>query len=89
MSDQDVGGIPLLQDLDYETEFANAVDYEENGDFSDAQQHWDESLRQLEHAIFYVLCPVVGRVIGRRTAHKLWMSFVNYRFSRHALEFIE
>lgn len=90
MSSRDGGGeLELLRELNYESEFAHAAEYDESLDSSDAQQHWDESLRQLEHAVFFVLCPLIGRVIGRRAAHKLWMRFVNYRFSRYAQNFIE
>lgn len=47
---------------------------------SDAQQHWDENMRQLEQAVFHVLCPVLGRLFGRRFAQKMWMRFVTYRW---------
>lgn len=35
---------------------------------SDAQQEWEESVRQLEGLLYLVLFPVAGKFIGRRLA---------------------
>lgn len=47
---------------------------------SDAQQQWDENMRTLEEAVFHVLCPVLGRLFGRRFAQNMWVRFVDYRW---------
>lgn len=47
---------------------------------SDAQRHWDENIQQLENAVFLILCPVIGRVLGRRFAQNLWFAFCDYRW---------
>lgn len=36
---------------------------------SDAQAEWEESLRQLEQLLTFVLIPVVGKFFGRRFAY--------------------
>lgn len=48
---------------------------------NDAQRQWDENMKQIEVAIFFVLCPVVGKIIGRKTAQSLWTRFVTWRWN--------
>lgn len=50
-----------ISDTDSDTEYYLRV--------SDAQAQWDESLRQLEQLLTFVLVPVVGKFLGRRFAY--------------------
>ena len=48
-------------------EFSDISDYSDDG-YSDAQEQWEESLRQLEQLVSFVLIPLIGKFFGRRTA---------------------
>lgn len=56
---------------------------------SDAQKHWDENIRQLENAVFFILCPVIGRVLGRRFAQNLWFAYCDYRWKTKGQALVE
>lgn len=49
---------------------------------SDAQEHWEENVRELESLVVLVLCPLVGRIIGRRVAHSLWLRYMYFRYDK-------
>lgn len=38
-------------------------------DLSDAQEQWEESLRQIEEVMLFIIVPVVGKFFGRRFAY--------------------
>lgn len=48
-------------------------DYDDDDDsyngISDAQAQWEESVRQLEQLLTFILVPVVGKFLGRRFAY--------------------
>lgn len=48
-------------------EFSDISDYSDDG-YSDAQEQWEESLRQLEQLVSFVLIPLIGKFFGRRAA---------------------
>lgn len=48
-------------------EFSDISDYSDDG-YSDAQEQWEESLRQLEQLVGFVLIPLIGKFFGRRAA---------------------
>ncbi|SCV04431.1 LAMI_0H16072g1_1 [Lachancea mirantina] len=43
-----------------------------------AQQQWEESIEQLGQALNWVLLPLLGKFLGRRTALKLWRHAMDY-----------
>lgn len=45
-----------------------------------AQEQWEESLKQIEGLVNFVLMPLIGRLLGRRTAHIVWRHFANWYF---------
>lgn len=49
-------------------EFSDISDYSDDG-YSDAQEQWEESLRQLEQLVSFVLIPLIGKFFGRRAAY--------------------
>lgn len=59
------------------TEYASSDDDETDTDTdmeyyrraSDAQAQWEESMRQIEQLLTYVLVPVIGKFFGRRFAY--------------------
>lgn len=73
---------PLL-DREVTSDYSSEIDssFENDIHFSDAQQQWEENIRQLETAVFYVLCPVLGRIVGRKAAHSIWIRFVTWRWN--------
>lgn len=54
-------------DLEYESDSDCDSEYA----FS-AQQQWEESIQQVKGLVNYVFFPLLGKLIGRRTAHILW-----------------
>lgn len=44
----------------------------------DAQQQWEESLEQLSKCLNWVLLPLVGKYMGRRTARVIWQHVMEY-----------
>lgn len=73
---------PLPADS-YDDDYGSETDSEFENDIyiNDAQRQWDENMKQIETAVFYVLCPVVGKMIGRKTAQSLWARFVTWRWN--------
>lgn len=65
-----------------ESDYSSEVDssFENDVHFSDAQQQWEENIKQLETAVFFVLCPVLGRLVGRKAAHSVWIRIVSWRW---------
>lgn len=45
-----------------------------------AQEQWEESLKQIEGLVNFVLMPLIGRLLGRRTADIVWRHFANWYF---------
>lgn len=66
---------PLEFDDEYEFD-----DYSESEYGVSAQEQWEESIKQITGLVNYVLFPVVGKLLGRRTAHFLWLRFANWLF---------
>lgn len=72
-----------ITDFEEEDEFDDDS-YLSDSDLSDdlltAQQQWEESMNQITGLFNLVLFPLVGKVIGRRTAHIIWAKFANWWF---------
>lgn len=47
-------------------------EYSAYSDELSAQQHWEESLEQVNGLLTMVLFPLLGKIIGRRFAHGIW-----------------
>lgn len=45
-----------------------------------AQQQWEESIEQIRGLVNLVLFPLLGKVLGRRTAHIIWHRFADWWF---------
>lgn len=71
---QDVGDI-----LENDTEVDYYSDSGSEVGFS-AQQQWEESIRQITGLVNFVLFPLIGKLLGRRTAHMVWRRFANWWF---------
>lgn len=80
-------------DVEAEIEIDEDVDTGEEGDSEygtdeiddilqsqllEAQQHWEESLEQLNKVLNWVLLPLVGKFIGRRMAKVIWKQVMEY-----------
>lgn len=81
---------PAVEEVDDVLENSDAASdhYESDLDFEDeAQAQWERSIEEIERTIFLVLCPVIGRVLGRRIAQNLWITYVTSRYkSSHPLQ---
>ncbi|ODQ66242.1 hypothetical protein NADFUDRAFT_45764 [Nadsonia fulvescens var. elongata DSM 6958] len=57
-------------------------DYDDDDSYSssDAQQEWEESLKQLDHMIMYILVPLVGKFFGRKFSKYAWGNFLSYLY---------
>ena len=44
----------------------------------DAQQQWEESLEQLSKVLNWVVLPLIGKFMGRRTAKVIWQHVMEY-----------
>lgn len=65
---------PEYSDLDY-------LDSESESEYGvSAQEQWEESIKQITGLVNYVLFPVIGKLLGRRTAHFVWLRFANWWF---------
>lgn len=60
-------------DIDYYSELDSEY-------YLTAQEQWEESIKQVEALVHFVLIPLVGKLLGRRTAHILWRRFANWYF---------
>ncbi|KAF3985990.1 hypothetical protein FT663_05068 [Candidozyma haemuli var. vulneris] len=59
------------------------IDYYSESDseyYLSAQEQWEESLKQIEGLVNFVLVPLIGKLLGRRTAHVLWRRFADWYF---------
>lgn len=62
-------------DYDYETD----SDY--SGSVVSAQEHWEESVRQITGLINMVIFPLIGKILGRRFSKVIWARFANWYYS--------
>lgn len=78
----------LLDASGDEPEFDDGYEYDEYVSETDeedyeaqlisAQQQWEESLEQLSQVLNWILLPLVGKYLGRRTALRVWKSVMEY-----------
>ncbi|KAK9373717.1 uncharacterized protein V1513DRAFT_402523 [Lipomyces chichibuensis] len=52
-------------------------------DKSDAQAEWDESIRELQVILTALVFPVLGRLLGRQCALKMFTRFTVYRLLKN------
>ncbi|KAM9904390.1 hypothetical protein OXX69_007579 [Metschnikowia pulcherrima] len=45
-----------------------------------AQEQWDESIKQITGLVNFVIFPLLGKLLGRRTAHIIWRKVANWWF---------
>lgn len=48
-----------------------------NTQLAEAQRQWEESLAQLAKALNWVILPLLGKFLGRRTARSIWRAVAN------------
>ncbi|CEP63245.1 Mim2p LALA0_S07e05754g [Lachancea lanzarotensis] len=63
-------------DDEYSDLYTEDIDFEEH--LLTAQQQWEESLEQLSQVLNWVLLPLIGKYLGRRTALGLWKRVVTH-----------
>ncbi|KAM9924700.1 hypothetical protein OXX59_004344 [Metschnikowia pulcherrima] len=45
-----------------------------------AQEQWDESIKQITGLVNFVIFPLLGKLLGRRTAHIIWRKVAKWWF---------
>jgi hypothetical protein len=58
-------------------------DYESENEYSyemTAQQHWEESMKQVEGLLSFIIFPILGKVLGRRFSHLVWKRVAEWWF---------
>ncbi|KAH8153720.1 uncharacterized protein LAJ45_02533 [Morchella importuna] len=58
----------------------NGSDSDSDGGYNDAEEEWQESLRQLELLMGMVIVPFFGKWVGRRTAYWTWAKFMTWKY---------
>lgn len=54
-------------------------DYETDSNYElDAQQQWEESLRQIEGLFSMLLFPLIGKALGRKFSHRIWRNIADW-----------
>ncbi|ODV67163.1 hypothetical protein HYPBUDRAFT_11759 [Hyphopichia burtonii NRRL Y-1933] len=67
--------IDSIPNEDTDLEFSSDEDYE--SDDTDElklspQEQWEESLKQINSLVSFVIFPLIGKILGRRFSHTLW-----------------
>lgn len=62
--------LPMEESTDYESDMES--DYSAYSDELTAQEHWEESLKQINALLSLVIFPLFGKILGRRFAHGIW-----------------
>lgn len=57
-------------------------DYESDSESFElsAQEHWEESMKQVEGLLSFIIFPLIGKVLGRRFSHVIWKRVANWWF---------
>ncbi|KAK6456363.1 uncharacterized protein RJT20DRAFT_141015 [Scheffersomyces xylosifermentans] len=45
-----------------------------------AQEQWEESLKQINGLVNFIIFPMIGKVLGRRFSHLLWRRIADWWF---------
>lgn len=43
-----------------------------------AQEQWDESMKQIQALVSFVIFPLIGKLLGRRFSKIVWRRFANW-----------
>lgn len=75
-SEDDQENIPSTDDSDDLSSVDTDEEYEDLG-LIEARRQWEESLVQLNHAVNWVILPLLGKFFGRRAALWTWKWVAN------------
>lgn len=75
--------IDSIPNEDTDLEFSSDEDYE--SDDTDElklspQEQWEESLKQINSLVSFVIFPLIGKILGRRFSHTLWKRISEWWF---------
>ncbi|SGZ46802.1 CIC11C00000000167 [Sungouiella intermedia] len=76
---QDLYELDVGEINDNDTEFDYYSDSGSEFELS-AQEQWEESIKQVTGLVNFVLFPMIGKLLGRRTAHIVWRHFAEWWF---------
>ncbi|KAM9904826.1 hypothetical protein OXX80_003813 [Metschnikowia pulcherrima] len=79
MSSELIYGSSPLDDYSGEEDSGYYSETESEYDVS-AQEQWDESIKQITGLVNFVIFPLLGKLLGRRTAHIIWRKVANWWF---------
>ncbi|RPA87592.1 hypothetical protein BJ508DRAFT_410355 [Ascobolus immersus RN42] len=75
------------ESIDGHSTTSNSSYDDSSDDEADAEEEWQESLRQLELFANIVLMPLVGKWVGRRCAYWIWGRVMEWKFPRLEMVF--
>lgn len=81
MAELNISTIQDDTDVDYLTDTDSGYFDDSSSEYElTAQEQWEESLKQVNNLINFIIFPLVGKVIGRRFSHIIWKEFANWWF---------
>lgn len=70
-----------LIDEHFDPDYYTTDEYSDDDEYDlSAQQQWEELIEQITNLFSMVLFPLLGKVLGRRSAHMIWGRVANWWF---------
>ncbi|CAI5755717.1 unnamed protein product [Candida verbasci] len=76
---EEVTEIDEIELLDSDEDYTSD-DYDDDYDqqLLSAQQQWDESMKQIQSLLSFVVFPLIGKLLGRRFSKIIWRRVANW-----------
>lgn len=68
-----------MDQSDTDTSMDSITDSEYSQDLT-AQEHWEESMKQIQGLINFLILPLIGKVLGRRASKIIWSKIAGWYF---------
>ena len=65
---------------EYDDEYSDSTSDEDSEYALSAQEHWEESMKQLTMLFSIVIFPLIGKLLGRRFSKIIWRKVANWWF---------
>ncbi|KAL1574282.1 hypothetical protein MG5_05428 [Candida albicans P57072] len=65
---------------EYDDEYSDYTSDEDSEYALSAQEHWEESMKQLTMLFSIVIFPLIGKLLGRRFSKIIWRKVANWWF---------
>lgn len=64
-------------DIDYDSDYSGS-EYSIGSYEVSAQEQWEESMKQIQALLSFVLFPLIGKLLGRRFSKVIWRRFADW-----------